>query len=79
VPDPEQPPSAPIDEQGRTLVRSTIEPHRELWVDESERLDLERSGLLVDSDKPRPEDAGAAPARRRATTKPDTGDTTKEE
>lgn len=77
MPEPDIPP-APVDDQGRTLVRTTIRPDVEVWVDDAERLDLERAGLLIDSSTPRPEDAGAAPARRR-TPKPDSGDTTKEE
>lgn len=79
MPEPDAPLPAPIDDQGRTLVRTTIRPDVESWVDPAERIDLERAGLLVDSSVPRPEDAGAAPARRRATNKPDTGDTNKEE
>lgn len=69
MPEPTDTPAAdrPTDSQGRTLVRSTIQPDRELWVDDAERLDLERAGLLLDSAKPRPEDAGAAPARRKPT------------
>lgn len=57
-----------VDAYGRTLVRTTIEPHREIWVTDAERVDLRRSGLLLDSTAPRPEDAGAAPARKRTTT-----------
>lgn len=69
----------PTDETGRTLVRTTINPDRELWVDDSERLDLERAGLLVDSAIPRPEDEGAAPARPRKTAQPKAdGDTSGE-
>lgn len=59
------------DSEGRTLVRSTIQPDQELWVTDTERLDLERSGLLIDSAVPRPEDAGAAPARSRKATAAD--------
>lgn len=55
----------PTDSEGRTLVRSTIQPDVELWVTDAELLDLERAGILLDSAKPRPEDAGAAPARRK--------------
>jgi hypothetical protein len=54
----------PTDTSGRTLVRTSIRPDVEVWVDPAERLDLERAGLLLDSTTPRPEDAGAAPARR---------------
>jgi hypothetical protein len=57
-----------VDAYGRTLVRTTIEPHREIWVTDAERVDLHRNGLLLDSSAPRPEDAGAAPARKRTTT-----------
>jgi hypothetical protein len=52
------------DGEGRSLVHSTIQPDRELWVTDAERLDLDRAGLLLDATTSRPEDAGAAPARR---------------
>lgn len=74
MPEPTDTPAAdrPTDAQGRTLVHTTIQPDRELWVDDAERLDLDRAGLLLDSATPRPEDAGAAPRRKTST------DTTKE-
>lgn len=61
------PSAPPTDAEGRTLVRSTIRPDVELWATDTEVADLERNGLLLDGSAPRPEDAGAAPARARKT------------
>lgn len=49
-------------------VRTTIQPHVELEVSDTEYVDLQRQGLLVEAPTPAPTPA-AAPAKNPATAK----------